>query len=498
MTTKTRAGAGIALAILLAGTFMTALDVSIVNVAAPKMQAGLGLSGATLQLVISGYSVAFAALLVTGARLGDDHGHRRLFMIGLLGFTATSLLCGLAWSPGVLVVARILQGASGALMTPQVVTVIQLWYAAEARARALALYATVICAGAVVGQILGGALVSADIAGTSWRPVFLVNVPVGLALLVAGPRVLPHTRAERSRKLDPLGVALLTGFIVLVMVPLVSGHQAGWAWWTWACLAAAVPTGAALVLHLRREQRRGGDPLIDLGLLRRAPVALGLTSVAAQMVAYGGFLFALTLHLQGGLGESPLRSGLTFGPYAVGFAVTSLAAPMLPPQLVRRVAAGGLAAMALGYIDLALVANGGDWHDAADAADPRARGRGLRGRLQPGHRPRGGRRPGGERQGRERPAHDRGAAVLCAGRGHDRQRVPEPRALGHGARVRGGGGVVRGARPVGGGACGGSDAGRATRSRPAGRRQCLVVGAWCLGCGLQAPSTKHQAPCMPA
>lgn len=364
MTSKTRAGAGVALAILLAGTFMTALDVSIVNVAAPKMEAGLGLSGATLQLVISGYSVAFAALLVTGARLGDDHGHRRLFMIGLVGFTATSLLCGLAWSPGVLVVARVLQGASGALMTPQVVTVIQLWYAAEARARALALYATVICAGAVVGQILGGALVSADIAGTSWRPVFLVNVPVGLALIAAGPRVLPHTRAERSRNLDPLGVALLTGFIVLVMVPLVFGHQAGWAWWTWACLAAAVPTGAALVLHLRREQRRGGDPLIDLGLLRRAPVALGLTAVAAQMVAYGGFLFALTLHLQGGLGESPLRSGLTFGPYALGFAVTSLAAPMLPPQLVRRVAAGGLAAMALGYIDLALAANGGSWHDA--------------------------------------------------------------------------------------------------------------------------------------
>jgi EmrB/QacA subfamily drug resistance transporter len=364
MTTKTRAGAGIALAILLAGTFMTALDVSIVNVAAPKMEAGLGLSGAALQLVISGYSVAFAALLVTGARLGDDHGHRRLFLIGLVGFTATSLLCGLAWSPEVLVAARVLQGASGAMMTPQVVTVIQLWYAAEARARALALYATVICAGAVVGQILGGALVSADIAGSSWRPVFLVNVPVGLALLVVGPRVLPQTRAERSRKLDPLGVALLTGFILLVMVPLVFGHQAGWASWTWASLAAAVPAGVALVLHLRREQMHGGDPLIDLGLLRRAPVALGLTSVAAQMVAYGGFLFALTLHLQGGLGESPLRSGLTFGPYALGFAVTSLAAPMLPPQLVRRVAAGGLVAMALGYFDLALLANSGAWHDA--------------------------------------------------------------------------------------------------------------------------------------
>src|SRR5919201_5460742 len=384
MTSQTRKGAGIALAILLAGTFMTALDVSIVNVGAPKMQADLGLSGAALQLVISGYSVAFAALLVTGARLGDDRGHRKLFLVGLVGFTVTSLLCGVAWSPEVLVVARVLQGAAGALMTPQVVTVIQLWYDGESRARALALYATVICAGAVAGQIVGGALVSADIAGSSWRPVFLVNVPVGIALMALGPRFLPETRSEKARRLDPVGVALLTDFVVLLMVPLVFGHQAHWATWVWICLAASVPTGIALVLHLRREQRRGGDPLIDLGLLRRAPVALGLMSVAAQMVAHGGFLFALTLHLQGGLGESPLQSGLTFGPYALGFAVTSLAAPMLPPQLVRRVAAGGLAAMALGYAELGLMANGGSWHDALMLPGVAIAGAGLGARHSPG------------------------------------------------------------------------------------------------------------------
>jgi EmrB/QacA subfamily drug resistance transporter len=364
MTEKSRTGGAVALAILLAGTFMTALDVSIVNVGAPKMQEDLGLSGAALQLVISGYSVAFAALLITGARLGDDRGHRKLFLGGLVGFTLTSLVCGLAWSPEVLVAARILQGASGAAMTPQVVTVIQLWFTGESRARALALYATVICAGAVVGQIVGGALVSADIAGSSWRPVFLVNVPVGIALMALGPRFLPHTRSDKRRPLDPVGVALLTDFVVLLMVPLVFGHQAHWATWVWVCLAAALPTGLALVLHLQREQRRGGDPLIDLCLLRHAPVSLGLTAVAAQMVAYGGFLFALTLHLQGGLGESPLRSGLTFGPYALGFAVTSLAAPMLPPRLVRRVATIGLAAMAAGYADLGLAADGGSWHDA--------------------------------------------------------------------------------------------------------------------------------------
>jgi MFS family permease len=339
---------------------MASLDTAIVNVAGPSIQADVGVSGSALQLVISGYTLAYAALLITGARLGNDLGHRRLFLAGLAGFTATSLLAGLAWSTEVLIAARIGQGVAAAAMGPQVMTVIQLQYEGAARMRAMALLATVVAAGVVVGQVLGGALVDADLLGAAWRPVFLVNVPVGLALLAAGPRLLPATRLPRNRGLDLVGVLLMTDLITLVMVPLVFGHEVGWAWWTWACLAAAGATALVLGRHLRRA----ADPVVDLALLRRGPFPVGLLATTAQMVAYGGFLLTLTLHLQQGLGDSPLRAGLTFAPYALGFALMSLVVPSLPPALGRRLAPAGMLAAAAGYAGLGLATGAGAWHDA--------------------------------------------------------------------------------------------------------------------------------------
>jgi MFS family permease len=353
-----------ALAVLLCGTFMASLDTAIVNVAGPAIQADVGVSGAALQLVISGYALAYAALLITGARLGDDHGHRRLFLAGLAGFTLMSLLAGLAWATPVLIAARIGQGVAAAAMGPQVMTVIQLQYDGAARMKAMALLATVVSAGVVAGQVLGGALVDADLLGASWRPVFLINVPVGVALLAIGPRLLPVTKRPSGRRMDWLGVALMTDTIILVMVPLVFGHQVGWAWWTWACLAAAIPTAVVLGLHLRRLFATGGAPVADVRLLAAPRFGLGMASTTAVMIAYGGFLFTLTLHLQQGLGDSPLRAGLTFAPYAVGFAITSLTVPALAPAIGRRLAPAGLALSALGYAGLGLVTGGGDWSDA--------------------------------------------------------------------------------------------------------------------------------------
>ncbi|MEA2293455.1 MAG: hypothetical protein QOE86_1094 [Solirubrobacteraceae bacterium] len=365
MTSSVRTPSPAALAVLLCGTFMASLDTAIVNVAGPAIQADTGASGAGLQLVISGYALAYAALLITGARLGDDHGHRRLFLAGLAGFTATSLLAGVAWSTEVLVAARIGQGVAAAAMGPQVMTVIQLQYDGAARMKAMALLATVVSAGVVVGQVLGGALVDADLLGTSWRPVFLINVPVGVALLAVGARLLPQTRRPRGRAMDWIGVALMTGVIALVMVPLVFGHEVDWASWTWACLAAAVPTALLLAAHLRRTRTRGGAPVVDFALLGRARFGLGMASTTAVMIAYGGFLFTFTLHLQEGLADSPLRAGLTFAPYAVGFAITSLGVPALPPALGRRLAPAGLALSAVGYAGLALLTGGGaTWSDA--------------------------------------------------------------------------------------------------------------------------------------
>jgi MFS family permease len=341
-----------ALAVLLTGTFMASLDTAIVNVAGPAIQADVGVSGAALQLVISGYALAYAALLITGARLGDDHGHRRLFLAGLAGFTFTSLLAGLAWSTSVLVAARIGQGVAAAAMGPQVMTVIQLQYDGPARMKAMALLATVVSAGVVCGQVLGGLLVDLDLLDASWRPVFLINVPVGLALLAVGPRLLPQTKRPSGRRMDWLGVALATDIITLVMVPLVFGHEVDWAWWTWACLAAAAPTAGVLAWHLRRTSA----PIVDVGLLAQPRFGLGMASTTAVMIAYGGFLFVLTLHLQEGLGDSPLRSGLTFAPYALGFAIASLTAP-------RWLAPFGLAASAVGYAGLGLATDGA-WNDA--------------------------------------------------------------------------------------------------------------------------------------
>jgi MFS family permease len=366
MTPAPQTPSAAALAVLLTGTFMASLDTAIVNVAGPAIQADVGVSGAALQLVISGYALAYAALLITGARLGDDHGHRRLFLCGLAGFTLTSLLAGLAWSTEVLIAARIGQGVAAAAMGPQVMTVIQLQYDGAARMKAMALLATVVSAGVVVGQVLGGALVDLDLLGASWRPVFLINVPVGLALLAIGPRLLPVTRRPSGRRMDWLGVALMTDAITLVMVPLVFGHEVGWAWWTWASLAAAVPTALALALRLRRVRARGDAPVADVSLLAAPRFGLGMAATTAVMIAYGGFLFTLTLHLQQGLGDSPLRAGLTFAPYALGFALTSLAVPALAPAIGRRLAPAGLALSALGYLGLGVVAGGGDgWSDAA-------------------------------------------------------------------------------------------------------------------------------------
>jgi len=229
---------------------------------------------------------------------------------------------------------------------------------APARARALALNATIVAAGVVVGLVLGGALVSADLLGTSWRPVFLVNVPVGAVLLAVGRRALPDTRSPAVRRLDLPGAALLSATVALVVIPLVFGHEAGWAWWTFACLAAAAPAGVVLVRHLRRTD----DPVLDLALLARPAFARGTVALSAQMVAYGGFLFSLTLYLQERLGYSALECGLVFAPYALGFALMSLAAPGLPAALLRRVIPLGLVACAAAYAGVGI----GGWSLAVE------------------------------------------------------------------------------------------------------------------------------------
>ena len=340
------------LAVLLVGLAMAGLDASIVNVAAPTLRRDLHLSGAMLQLVVSSYLLAYAALLITGARLGDDHGHRRLFLGGLAGFTVASLACGLAPAPAVLVAARLAQGVSAALLVPQVLAVVQLRFQGRERARALGLYALVLSVGVALGQVVGGVLVSVDLLGAGWRPIFLVNVPIGLGLLLAARAALPATVGATRRPPDPLGIGVLSLAMLLLIIPLTFGREAGWPPWTWLSLAAALALLPAFLALERRVARAGGAPLVDPALLRTPGVPAGLLVVAVLMGGYGAFIFSLTLHLQGGLGLSALCSGLSFSPYALGFAVASLSWSRLAPRLQRLVPVCGL--LVLAGADLAL------------------------------------------------------------------------------------------------------------------------------------------------
>ncbi|MEV4752033.1 MFS transporter [Streptosporangium sp. NPDC049248] len=343
------------LTVILTGQFMAILDVSIVNVASPVIRADLGASGSSLQMIISGYTIAYAMLLITGARLGGRHGGRRLFLYGLAGFTAASLACGLAVSAGQLIAFRFLQGAGAALMVPQVLSMIQTNFEGASRARALSLYATVISGAAVVGQVLGGVLVSADLFGTAWRPVFLVNVPVGLGLLVLGARLLPADGPSRPRALDLPGLVMLSLAVTLLVVPLVLGHEQDWPLWGWVAMAASVALAGIFVL----VERRATAPLVPARVLRAPGVVTSALAIFGSMATYGGFLFTSALHLQGPLGDGPLAAGLAFVPAAVGFAVASLNWRRVPERLHRRMIVTAFAVAGLGYLLISLALSGG-------------------------------------------------------------------------------------------------------------------------------------------
>ncbi|MEU0553139.1 MFS transporter [Dactylosporangium sp. NPDC006015] len=322
---------GVLLATILGGQFMAVLDVSIVNVAVPSIRTDLGASGAGLQLVVAGYAIAYAVLLVTGARLGGRHGHGRTFRAGLAGFTAASLLCGLAPSTGTLIACRLLQGLAAALMVPQVFSIIQRTFAGPARTRALGLYGAVLAGAAVVGQSAGGFLTGADLFGTAWRPVFLVNVPIGVTLLLLGSRHLPTDPGTDTRRLDPLGVLALAAAVFTLVLPLVLGHGSGWPPWTWASLALSAALFAAFAL----VQRRSPAPLISGVVLRSPGLVPAALAILAVMASYAGFLFTLGLHTQSDLGYGPAKAGLVLVPAALAFGLSSLSWRRLPASWHR-------------------------------------------------------------------------------------------------------------------------------------------------------------------
>jgi MFS family permease len=338
------------LAVLLLGQFMALLDTSIVNVAIPTIGADLHASGAWLQLVVGGYLVTYATTLITGARLGDLYGRRRMYLIGVVLFTLASLACGLAPAALPLVLFRFVQGIAAAVMVPQIMSVIQTQFTGPSRAKALSAYGVTLSAGQVVGLIAGGLLVGANLFGTQWRPVFLINVPVGVCLAILVPRLLPADRPAAARRLDLAGLVTLTSAVLLLVLPMVVGHELGWPVWTFACFAA----GLVLAVLFFRIERRVADPLVNLDVLRSRGLAAGLTTLTCTLVALGGFMFSFTLHLQNGLGESALRSGVTWLPFATMFGLVGYFWRSLPQRLHHLVVPAGLVLCALGYAGIGL------------------------------------------------------------------------------------------------------------------------------------------------
>lgn len=328
--------------ILLVGAFLPPLDFFIVNVALPAIQGELGSSSSAEQLVISSYAAVYAITLITGGRLGDIYGRGKMFFLGLVGFAAASLLCGLAWSPWVLITGRVLQGATAAIMAPQALASVQAIFPEAEKPLALSIYGAVFGLASVIGQVLGGILISVNLFHLGWRAIFLVNLPVALLVILCGLPLVKETRAQSAQKLDPVGMLLATVMLSTLIVPLIEGREAGWPWWTWLSFLAFPLLVSLLWRYERRLSQHGGSPLLNPTVLRAPGLGQGL-AIVLLFYSIGAFFLLFSVYLQDALHLNALNAGLIFLPFGVGF----LIGPLLTPFL-RRFAGNYLSAIGMG------------------------------------------------------------------------------------------------------------------------------------------------------
>ncbi|MFI7675711.1 MFS transporter [Actinophytocola sp. NPDC049390] len=329
---------------ILGADLLNLLDSTVGTIAAPAIQADLGGSTATLQWIAAGYTLAMAVGLLVGGRLGDMYGRKRMMIVGVLGFLGASLLCAVAFSPETLLVARVLQGGFGAVMVPQSFGLIRELFGAEV-GKAFALLGPVIGLATVLGPVVAGLLVDADVFGTGWRMVFAINIPLGAFALAVGARVLPDSPpAARGQRLDVRGALLAAAGMFLLVYPLTQGHELGWPLWSFGMLAASV-----VVLAVFAATQRGDGPvLVRLSVFARRSYSSGVVFVVAFFGVITGFSLAVGLFLQLGLGYSPLKASLTMAPWAVGAFVGSAVGASVLAGLGRRVLHLGLGLMTAG------------------------------------------------------------------------------------------------------------------------------------------------------
>ncbi len=345
----------LALAVLLTGTLLPPLDFFIVNVALPAIRTDLKASSDVAQLVVSVYATAYAVTLILGGRLGDLYGRKRAFAGGMLGFAAASALCGWAPSPAVLVVGRLLQGVSAAVMAPQSLASIHALFPTAEKNRALSLYGATFGLASVGGQLLGGVLVSANVLGLGWRSVFLINLPIIVVAVPAALILLRESRGERSAKLDVPGALLLATGLLALVIPLIEGREQHWPWWCVALLMVSAPLLVSFWRFERRQEQRGNTPLVYPSLLRAPGLQRSLT---ATFFFYwlAPFFLIFAVYEQVGLGHNALATGFAILPLGVGFLLGPLCSPLLAMRMGTRTAALGMLCEVLGALIACILA----------------------------------------------------------------------------------------------------------------------------------------------
>lgn len=341
----------IALIVVALAFVMDLLDSTIVNIAIPSIQSNLGASYAAIQWLVAGYSLAFALLLITGGRMGDVFGYKKIFMIGVGGFTVASLLSGVAANPTMLIVARLLQGSMAALMVPQVMSLMQVMYAPEERGSINGLFGALGGLAASLGPIIGGLLIKANLFHWDWRPIFLINVPIGIAGLLAASKYLPNGKSSHPLKLDLVGTGMVMLALVLLVFPLIQGRDLGWPSWTFVMIIASLPVFALFAWWQRKKDALDGSPLVMPALFHSRSFRVGLLINMVFEAAMLGFFLTFGLLLQIGMGFSPIHAALTGLPTAFGIALTmALLGEKVIPKLGRHALHLGTVIMAVGLI----------------------------------------------------------------------------------------------------------------------------------------------------
>ena len=338
--------------ILLVGAFLPPLDFFIVNVALPSIRGELGASSSAEQLVISAYAALYAVTLTTGGRLGDLYGRGRMFFLGLIGFAAASTLCGFAWSPAALIAGRALQGVTAAVMAPQALASVQAIFPDAEKPLALGVYGAVFGLAAVIGQVLGGVLISLDLMGLGWRAIFLVNLPVAVLVILFGIPLLKETRAQDAPKLDLGGMALSMVTLGALIVPLIEGREAGWPLWSWLSLLAVPVLARFFWRYEARLAHAGGAPLLDPAALQAPGLGRALL-IALLFYAIGSFFLLFSIYLQNALHTSALKVGLVFLPFGAGFLLGPLATPFCRRLLGAYVNPIGMGLEVVGFLGMA-------------------------------------------------------------------------------------------------------------------------------------------------